>query len=322
VADFSTFRGVIRVERGDAVIAEIANGIANEAGLPCAPDVRFQLASVSKGFTAAAVLALEDDHVLSVDDPVARWIDGCPSSWHDMTIRHLLSHTSGLPHWHDIPEMTLAAPMDPESELSAIQQATLSSAPGERWSYSSPGYWLLAYIVQRSVNRPYAAFLAERVLQPVGLASMFVGNAGDRERVATDHVDGALVSPLELDLVGMGAGDVWSTAEDVLQWDKALMDRYLLSARSFDMMFADEALVDDPTSTAALSVHAYGFGWFIGSTFGHRAFLHPGDNAGSVSFNLVLPDDDLRLVVLSNEKTTRAHEVAIEVLEPLLGLRR
>ncbi len=323
MTDFGAFRGVIRVERGGDVLTEVAGGMADEASnLACAPDVRFQLASVSKQFVAAAVLMLVDEQRLSVDDPVAHWIDGCPPSWQGMTIRHLLTHTSGLPHWHDIPEITLAAPMDAEQELSAIQHATLLSAPGERWVYSSPGYWLLANVVQRASNRPYAAFVSERIFEPLGLTSMFAGNAASRTLVATDHVRGLPVPTLELSAVGMGAGDLWSTAEDVLRWDRALMGQRLISEPSLDMMLAPQVPVDDPTGTPALSVTGYGFGWFVGSASGHRAVLHPGDNAGCVSLNLVLPDDDIRLVILSNEGTTRADQIAVQLLEPLVGTTR
>jgi CubicO group peptidase (beta-lactamase class C family) len=320
VSDLSTLRGVVRVERDGALILESAHGLADETSmLPCTPDVRFQLASVSKQFAAAAVLLLAQDQRLSVDDPVAQWIHGCPPSWRSMTIRHLLTHTSGLPHWHDIPAITLTSHMDPATELSLIQGAPMTSLPGEQWSYSSPGYWILAAIVQRAADRPYADVLVERIFQPLGLASMFVGNAGARVDVAADHVGGMPVATFELDVVGMGAGDVWSTAADVLKWDRALMEESLLRVPERDMMFAQQAVVNDPTSTRALTVDGYGFGWFIGSSYGHRAFLHGGDNAGSVSLNVVLPDDDLRLVVLSNEGSTHADHVAIELLEPLLG---
>jgi CubicO group peptidase (beta-lactamase class C family) len=323
MTDLRGFRGVIRVERGGDVLTEIAGGMADEASnLACAPDVRFQLASVSKQFAAAAVLLLSDEQRLSVGDPVAHWIDGCPPSWQDMTLRHLLTHTSGLPHWHDIPEITLAAPMDAEQELSAIQHATLVSPPGERWIYSSPGYWLLANVVQRASNRPYAAFVSERLFEPLGLTTMFAGNANSHRLVAADHMRGVPVPTLELSAVGMGAGDLWSTAEDVLKWDKALMRGRLLSEQSLDMMFAPQVAVHDPTGTAALSVTGYGFGWFVGSASGHRALLHPGDNAGCVSLNLVLPDDDIRLVILSNEGTTRADQIAVQLLESLLSTMR
>jgi CubicO group peptidase (beta-lactamase class C family) len=120
----------------------------------------------------------------------------------------------------------------------------------------------------------------------------------------------------------MGAGDLWSTAEDVLRWDRALMGQRLIREPSLDMMLAPQVPVDDPTGTPALSVTGYGFGWFVGSASGHRAVLHPGDNAGCVSLNLVLPDDDIRLVILSNEGTTRADQIAVQLLEPLVGTTR
>jgi len=132
VSALSSLRGIARVEFGDELVSEVASGMADDASLLlCTPDVRFQLSSISKQFTAAAVLLLSDSGVLSVEDPVARWIDGCPTTWQTMTIEHLLTHSSGLPHWFDLPEeITLGTRMDPARELSIIQRAFLRSEPG------------------------------------------------------------------------------------------------------------------------------------------------------------------------------------------------
>lgn len=288
--------------------------------LRCGPEVRFQLASVSKQFTAAAVLMLADRKTLSVDDAVHRWIDGCPDPWRSMTIQHLLTHTSGLPHWNGLPAITLATPMDPDEQLSIIRSAQLRSSPGQVWSYSSPGYVLLAHIIQRAADRRYGDFLVEEIFQPLGLATIFVGNARRRALVATDHVQGVAVSALELDVVGMGAGDVWSTAKDVLTWDRALIGQSLLSDDSTRAMFASHVDVfDSPTHGQSLVASGYGFGWFIGRFQDRRAFFHPGDNAGSVAMSVILPDDDCTLVVLSNEARTPVDSIVASLLEPSLS---
>ena len=280
---------------------------------------RFQLASVSKQFTAAAVLLLVADGAASLEEPVGRWIDRCPASWHSITIRHLLTHTAGLPHWDDLPEIPLAGPMDAGTELSIFQRAPLRREPGRSWYYSSPGYVLLAHIVQRAAGCPYAQFLAERLFEPLGLSSTFAGNGAGEDRVATGHESGEPVASAELDVVGMGAGDVWSTAEDVLRWDAALEEASFLSVDALRMMFAMQTPVDASSVPHSFPVQGYGFGWFVGRVFDRRAAFHGGQNAGFRALNLVLPDDQLRLVVLSNEETTDVDQVAIELLRPLLG---
>lgn len=122
----------------------------------CTPGTRFQIASVSKQFTAAALLLLADRGIVAVDDAVHRWIDGCPASWNSMTVHHLLTHTAGLVHWPHIPELDLTTPLAADEEVRIFQDAPLLSAPGERYSYSSPGYVLLARIVERAADQPYA----------------------------------------------------------------------------------------------------------------------------------------------------------------------
>jgi CubicO group peptidase (beta-lactamase class C family) len=144
--------------------------------MACAPGTSFQLASVSKQFTAAAVLLLAADGALSLEEPVGRWIEDCPASWHSITTQHLLTHPAGLPHWDDLPDIPLDGNVDAGAELSIFQQAPLRSEPGRSWYYSSPGYVVLAHIVQRAADIPYSQFLAERIFEPLGLTSTFAGN--------------------------------------------------------------------------------------------------------------------------------------------------
>jgi len=303
--------------RGESIVLETAAGVADErSSLACAPEVRFQLASVSKQFTAAAILVLADQGRLSVDDPVTRWISACPSSWTSMTIHHLLTHTAGLPHWWDIvPAMDLTSHLDADVELRQFQASPLRSAAGDYWYYSSPGYVLLAHIVQRSADRPYAVFLDAHIFEPLAMTSTFVGNASGRELLACGHANGVPVPSFELDVVGMGAGDVWSTVADLAHWDAALAAGTILSDTSRQAMLRNQAVVADASETGRLRVDGYGYGWFIGTAFGRRLIYHPGDNAGFVALNAWFPDDDLRLMVLSNEETTDLEAL----LEQILG---
>ncbi|HKC19855.1 MAG TPA: serine hydrolase domain-containing protein, partial [Candidatus Dormibacteraeota bacterium] len=198
----------------------------------CGPEIRFQLASVSKAFTAAAILLLVDGGKLSVADPLSRYLDRCPVSWNQITIHHLLCHTAGLPHWRDLPAIALTEFMSPEDELNIFRESPLRSAPGSAWYYSSPGYVLLAHVVQSVADKPYREFLEQRIIQPLQLNETFAGNAGERPRLAVGHLEGNEVPSFELDTVGMGAGDVWSTVGDLVRWDDMLFDTNFLTDAS------------------------------------------------------------------------------------------
>ncbi|WP_025618447.1 serine hydrolase domain-containing protein [Salinispora cortesiana] len=148
---------------------------------------RFQLASVSKQFTAAAVLLLVEEGTLLLEDPISRWIDGCPEQWRDITLHHLLNHTSGLGHWDDYPMIDLGQWVEPSELLNTFHSVPLQFPTGQGWRYSSPAYVLLAQIVQRSADTPYRSFLAERIFDPLGLTQTFAGMPTAQPNLALGH---------------------------------------------------------------------------------------------------------------------------------------
>lgn len=300
------FRGVVLLQRGSQdLLAAAAGTTGTEPDADLTLGTRFEIASVSKQFTAAAILLLADRGLLSVDDRVQRWVDGCPASWSSMTVSHLLSHTAGLVHWTDLPRLDLTGAMAADEELRFFVDAPLLSAPGTRFSYSSPGYVLLAWIVERACGQPYAAFLAREIFGPLGMEATFAGNGGGRPQLADGHRAGTRVAArLELDTVGMGAGDVWSTAGDLARWDRALASGQILADDSRQAMLAVHAPIDDH-GDGLIRTEGYGYGCFVGRLAdGRRVLYHTGDNVGFVCVNAWFPDDDVRLVALSNEETT------------------
>lgn len=272
-------------------------------------DTRYQLASVSKQFTAAAVLLLAEDGMLHLDDPVGRWIDGCPQ-WRDITLHHLLTHTSGLGHWDDYPMIDLARRVEPGELLKTFHREPLRYRPGAGWSYSSPGYVLLAHVVERAADTPYRVFLADRIFDRLGLTSTFAGAPAGRPNLARGH--DAAGNPLptwELDVVGMGAGDVWSTATDLLAWLDALQDGRLLSEPYRALMLTERARTGKGPDDSG-----YGYGVFVGELNGRRWWHHSGHNAGFKAFAGNIPESGRRIVVLSNTEATNA-----STIEPLLA---
>jgi CubicO group peptidase (beta-lactamase class C family) len=178
------------------------------------------------------------------------------------------------------------------------------SAPGQRFSYSSPGYVLLAWIVERAADQSYASFLTREIFEPLAMAASFAGNGGGEPGLAAGHRAGTRVaSSFELDTVGMGAGDVWSTVGDLARWDRAVASGRILAGPSRRAMLTVQAPIDP--RDGLIRTEGYGYGCFIGrDSGGRRLIYHTGDNAGFVAVNVWFPEDDVRLVVVSNEETT------------------
>jgi CubicO group peptidase (beta-lactamase class C family) len=316
MTELERMRGVALVQAGGSVVLAACRGMADEeSGAANDYDTRFQLASVSKQFTAAATLLLAEQGVLSVQDPVRQWITGCPAAWSPMTVHHLLTHTAGLGHWEDLPEIDVTARMEPAEEIAAFQRLPLRWAPGARWYYSSPGYVLLAHIAERAARRPYAGFLADELFGPLAMTGTFAGNGPGQPRRAVGYASGRPVRPYELAATGMGAGDIWSTAGDMAKWNAAIADRQLLSDASWAAMLTSHCPVDDAQGTASTVVtDGYGYGWFTGSLSGRQVFYHTGGNAGFRTVNGWIPAESARVTILTNEETTDIGALAGQVL--------
>ena len=304
VKHIAALRGTALLQRGaDDLVTVAAGTTGGDPDAPCSLDTRFQIASVTKQFTAAAVLLLADRGVLSVQDPVSRWLDGCPPAWDPITVHHLLCHTAGLAHWPGLPELDVATPVEADEKLRIFAAAPLLRPPGERFAYSSPGYVVLAHILERATGLGYGALLAREIFEPLEMDATFNGSPGDRPGLARGHHDGAAVPSFALDTLGLGTRSIWSTVGDLARWDRALAHGELLSESAREAMFTVHVPVED--DDGVVRTEGYGYGWYVGSAAdGHRIFYHPGDNPGYRTINAWCPDDDVRLAVLSNEGTT------------------
>jgi CubicO group peptidase (beta-lactamase class C family) len=298
------FRGVALVQRGAEDLVAVAGGTTgSDPDVMCGPGTRFQVASVSKSFAAAAVLRLADQGALSVGDPVGRWLADCPAAWDAITVHHLLSHTAGLVHWDGLPGLDMAGPIPAEEKLRIFRAADLLSAPGTRFFYSSPGFALLGHIVERASGQPYASFLAREFFGPAGMTATFAGNGAGLPGLAVGHVAGEPATSFDLDGLGTGAGDIWSTPGDLARWDRALAAGEVLGEAALAAMLTVRTPIED--DDGVIRTEGYGYGWYLGSARGgHRMVYHTGDNPGFRSINAWFPDDDVRAIMLTNEDTT------------------
>ncbi|MFE7129712.1 serine hydrolase domain-containing protein [Streptomyces sp. NPDC057638] len=249
---------------------------------------RFQAASLSKQFTAATALLLVEDGTLSLADRPADRLPGSPAAWSGITLHHLLSHTSGLPHWDALSEpIGPGAPPSRSDTVAQVMRMLPLAAPGRRWHYSSPGYVLVALLIEQTTGRAYADILRERILDPLGLAH--TGAAQGLVSTTSGVTDPGCLP---------GAGDLWSTARDLAHWARVLERGGLLRPASLRRMYTSHATPHAP-GFAPLTATGYGYGVFLGALAEHRARFHHGDNPGYRSLLVRLPERDTTVVILT-----------------------
>lgn len=312
LAERKQFMGAVLVAKGDQVLFRQVYGKANyEQDQPLALDTRFRLASVSKQFTAAAVLKLQDEGKLSVDDPVCKWIDPCPDAWQPLRIHHLLSHTSGIPdlmaqaEWGRI----RVTPRTPEELTQASARYRLQFQPGTKIRYDNAAYNLAADIVAKASGMPFEAYLERAVLKPLGLKDTGSDAKADAQGLAMGYglfPGGLTAQPIANVSVVFGAGALYSTLDDMLAWNRALHRGHLLSETAYAQMVADHAPENTPKERGRPH-RAYGYGLYVNNlgrqvspAFDDRQIYHTGSWAGFRNLVLYQPEADVTVVVLSN----------------------
>lgn len=300
--------GTARVVRGGELIAQRSAGfVAGPNSQPCFPGLRFQAGSISKLVLSIVVTELAERHELRLQEAIGDWLDSAPTQWQTITLHQLLSHTSGLGHWGDIPGLPpiLATP-PPRAELVAlIAAAGLVNRPGAGWRYSGPGFLVAALVVEAVTRRAYGDVAAELVLRPAGMRETTSGAFPiGRPGVALGHRHGQPlpVHPAFTDIPG--TGDLWTTTEDLIRLNQALRTGRLITPAAAARLWTPHAVISGLSSDGgreAISMAAYGYGTFLGTVNGHEARINPGDNPGYQSLLAYLPGSDVDVAVLCNE---------------------
>ncbi len=284
--------------------------------LAATPAMHYPVGSISKQFTAACVLLLQQDGKLSIEDPVARWFPELTRA-NEVTLRMLLSHTSGYsdyaPQDYTIPAWT--HPTDPVKLVHEWAEKPLDFEPGTRWQYSNTNFVLAALIVQKASGMPFPQFLSTRVLQPLGLQNVLNLDT-DRARVEPQgYLRNALgpLRPAILEAPGWYFGDATLAMPvgDLLRWDLSMLDRTLLAPASYDAMETEVKLRDGTGSHYGLAVD-------VTSEAGHRVIAHSGEVGGFVAQNTLLPDERVAVAVLTNQEASGAAEAIARALVPML----
>ncbi|HEU4734573.1 MAG TPA: serine hydrolase domain-containing protein [Kofleriaceae bacterium] len=309
---------VAAVADGKLVYAHAYGDARLEPKTPATPQMRYSIGSISKQFTAAALLLLAEDGKLSIDDKVGKYIPGLTRG-DDITIRQLLSHTSGYPDYapqdYMVPEWE--KPIDGQAILDRWARTPLEFEPGTRWQYSNTNFVIAGLICEKVAGKPLFDFLTERVFKPLGMTS--VTNT-DRAKLTEADAQGyfrrALGPRHPAPHEGPGwmyaAGELAMTAEDLARWDIAVIQGAILSPASYRQLETEVVLASGAGTRYALGVG-------IQLTQGHRELRHGGEVSGFVAANLVLPDDKLAVAVLTNQDASgAADKIAQRVRDALL----
>ena len=291
----------LAVVKNGQVVYEKAYGLANvELNVPVTPDTVFQIQSITKTFTAAAVMLLVEEGKLSLDDPISGHLDGTPDTWKAITLRHLLTHTSGIKDFINEPTASLRLDVSEAEVLAATAPRPLNFTPGEKYAYSNTGYHLLAMVIRKVTGKSYGDFLAERVFKPLGMSRTRVQDVSEvLPGRASGYLwrGGKLVNGYYIaqPILSYGGGGILSTAADLAKWDAALRTEALLKKATLEQMWTPATFNDGKKSN-------YGLGWGTGSYGGHRYVQHSGSHmTGFRSFMRRYLDDGLTVIVLMNQ---------------------
>jgi len=288
---------------------------------PATPAMRYSIGSISKQFTAAAILFLQEQGKLSLDDKVARFLPGLARA-DDVTIRQLLSHTAGYQdYWpQDYVPPFMLQPVTTEKIMDLWARKGLDFEPGTKWQYSNTNYVIAGAIVEKAAGIPLIEFLRERIFVPLGMKSVTdIDRAKLSDSDPTGYMRYALGPLRPAPKEGKGwlfaAGELAMTAEDLAKWDIALMERKLLRADSYRQM-ETEVLLRDGVGTH------YALGLDVRTERGRRVLEHGGEVSGFTAQNTVYPDDRAAIVALTNQDAVGAAGALARKAAPLLFTRK
>lgn len=311
----------VAVTRGGTLIHSQGYGMAQlEWGQAITPESVFGIGSLTKPFTATAILLLRAEGKLDLDDSITAFLPDYDTHGQTITMRHLLTHTSGIPNFVTLPEFWAndIAHDHSHAEIRAkFEHLPLWFAPGERYSYNNSAYCLLGMVIETLSGMPYGAFIRERIFEPLDMRdSYYLGPQAVIPRRAEGYAatdQGYERARYMSTTLQYAAGALASTAEDLARWDLALRDGRLLDHHTQEEMTV-------PTRLNSGRTVGYGMGWGLRGYRGRHVIGHAGGVPGYSSFYGRFPDDDLSIIVLSNRALFDAAGLAQPIAAQLLGL--
>ena len=285
-----------------------------EGKLPVKPNTVFQLQSVTKSFTATGIMLLVEEGKIGLDHPIGMYLEGLPDDWGKITVRHLLTHTSGIKDFINEPTVDLHKDISAQEVIHSLAGLPLNFKPGEKYAYSNTGYHLLGMILRQVTGQSWGEFLRERIFAPLGMSETEILSSSvklpNRAKGYGWNKDewtpGDFVAPT---ILGYAGGGILSTVLELAKWDSALSTGKILKKASLEQMWTPAKLNNGTKS-------GYGFGWGIGDLRGHRFVNHSGAHiTGFKTTFLRLLDDRVTVVVLTNLRGANPEDIANRVAE-------
>lgn len=308
--EYGQFNGSALVAENGKVIFKKGYGQANiEWDIPNKPDTKFRLGSISKQFTALLIVKLAEEGKIKLDVPITTYLPNYPKATGDkITVHNLLTHTSGIPNYTSFPNFgkdLSRNPFSPEEFVKKFENLPLEFTPGEKFSYSNSGYFLLGYIIEKVSGKSYEQFLQETILKPLKMTNTGYDHSDIilKNRAAGYEKQGKkMVNASYIDMsLPYAAGSLYSTVEDLYLWDQALYSTKLLSATSMELLFKIQFSEGN---------QAYGYGWFINeitnpTTKEKIKVVEHGGGINGFNTNISrIPTDKILIVLLNNTGRT------------------
>jgi len=307
------FSGSILVARDGKPLISRGYGMANlELDVPNKPQTVFRLGSLTKQFTAMAIMILQERGKLHTNDPICNYLSDCPAAWQSITIRNLLTHTSGIPDYTSLPNFvqTMQLPSTHANLVDRFKHMPLEFTPGEKFKYTNSGYYLLGMIIEQTSGKSYADFLQKNIFAPLSMthtgydqpARLIKHRAGGYELQ-----DNSIINASYIDIsIPFAAGALYSTTEDLLLWDQALYTEKLVSRKILPEIFTPFK-------------DGYGYGWGITKQFDRQRIGHDGGINGFSSSIIRFPSDHVTAIVLSNNQNAPSGEIASSLAAIIFG---
>jgi CubicO group peptidase (beta-lactamase class C family) len=309
------FQGSVLAAKNGDVVFKQGIGLADvTTNAPNTPATRFLIGSVTKTFTAAAILQLEEKGKLNLNDPITKYLPEYPAKTGDrITIHQLLSHTSGVPEVAAAPQQLgdISKPKKPENLIALFKDRPLDFEPGEKYQYSNSGYVILGAIIEQVSGQSYYDYVQDHIFRPLGMKdSGYSEDYNERPGFARGYGEGRdgrlMPAPYIHPSLGHAAGALYSTVEDMLKWDQALSSEKILSRGPLAKMF--RPVKDD-----------YGYGWLITETFGRKDIFHGGGTPGFSAWVERWPDEKMFVAVLANTAAAPSGEIGRSLAAILFG---
>lgn len=303
------FSGTVLVARHGRLLVRAYGQADREFAIANTSTTKFRIGSLTKQFTAAALLLLVQDGKLSLDQGLCELLSPCPDAWRPIRIRQLLNHSSGIPDFVRLPGMRdrFTQPTTLDATIALLIDKPLDFTPGSDARYSNSGLIIAAKIIEKLSGQSYARFLDDRIYRPLGMAdSGYAADAPILPHRARGYVRraGVIENAPYIDMtVPLGAGSQYSTVLDLYRWDRALRGDALLGPAMRKAMFAE-------------GLGGYGLGWEVAHEHGRLVTEHNGDINGFGAFIARYPDDDAVIVILANLEGTK-----VRAMKDLLAAR-